>query len=110
MHMLFSCWQWLRRASPQRDIVLTVIGATAGWGISHLYYLRAIDDMKAESEERRRVEELVFRGMESVGNLKYARDASGKVVGVVLELRSAASGSTAATGNLNVISQSGQDK
>lgn len=105
-----SFWQWLRRASGQRDVFLTVLGALAGWGISHIYYLRAIDDMKADADERRRVAELVFRGIEAVGNLKYARDATGKVIGVVVELRSQATGRIRATGSLSVISPSGEVK
>lgn len=94
--------RWLRQASPPRDIVLTVIGALAGWGISQFYYVRALTDMKADAAERSRVEELVFRGIEAVGSLKYTRDASGKVVGVLVELRGQASGAATATGSLSV--------
>lgn len=110
MPLLSSFWQWLRRASGQRDVVLTIVGALAGWGISHIYYLRAIDDMKADAEERRRVEELVFRGIEAVGNLRYARDGTGKVIGVVVELHSQAAGRVKATGSLSVVSPSGEAK
>lgn len=101
MHTLSVLGRWLRRASPPRDIVLTVLGALAGWGISHLYYVRALSDMKTDADERLRVNELVFRGIEDVGNLRYARDASGKVVGVAIELRSQATGEITATGSLN---------
>lgn len=94
--------RWLRQASPPRDIVLTVISALAGWGISQIYYVRALNDMKADADERRRVEELVFRGIEAVGDLKYSRDASGKVTGVLVELRGQASGAATATGSLSV--------
>lgn len=48
------------------------------------------------------MEELVLRGIESVGNIKYSRDASGKVVGVVIELKGSASASATATGDLTV--------
>ncbi|MDP1646141.1 MAG: hypothetical protein Q8L71_11685 [Thiobacillus sp.] len=93
--------KWLRRASPRRDIVLTVLSALAGLGISHLYYVQALNGMKADADERRRVEELVFRGIEAVGDLRYFRDASGKVVGVAIELRGQASGEATATGSLS---------
>ena len=85
------------------DIFLTIIGALVGWGISHFYYLKALDDVKADAEERRRVEELVLRGIESIGNIKYSRDASGKVVGVVIELKGSASANATATGDLTVV-------
>lgn len=84
------------------DIFLTILGALIGWGISHAYYLKALNDVKDDAVERRRVEELVLRGIESVGNIKYSRDASGKVVGVVIELKGSASASASATGNLTV--------
>lgn len=74
--------------SISRTIVLTIVGALAGWAIPHLYYVRALHDMKeADAEERRRVEELVFRGIESIGDIKYCRDPTGRVVGVAIELR-----------------------
>lgn len=101
MHALSVLGRWFRRASPQRDIALTVLGTLAGLGISHLYYVRALNDMKAEADERRRVDELVFRGIEAVGDLRYFRDASGKVLGVAIELRGQASGEATATGNLS---------
>jgi hypothetical protein len=101
---------WLERASPPRDIVLTILGALAGWAISHLYYLRAMNDMTADAEERRRIENPVFQGIESVGNLKYARDSSGRVVGVAIELRGQAAGQGTGTGDLSVTSTSGAAK
>jgi hypothetical protein len=84
------------------DIFLTILGILIGWGISHAYYLKALNDAKADAEERRRMEELVLRGIESVGNIQYSRDASGKVVGVVIELKGFASASANATGDLTV--------
>ncbi len=84
------------------DIFLTILGALIGWAVSHYYYLKALNDVKADAEERRRVEDLVLRGIESVGNIKYSRDESGKVVGVVIELKGSASASATATGDLTV--------
>lgn len=86
----------------QRDIVLSIVGVLIGWGISHLYYLQAQEDAKADAEERRRVDALILRGIESVGVIKYSRDASGKVIGVVIELSGAASAVSTATGGLTV--------
>jgi len=102
MRKLAPVLAWVRRASPQRDIVLTIVGALAGWAISHLYYVRALEDMKSDAGEHRRVEELVFRGIEAIGDLRYSRDATGKVVGVAIELRGKTSGQATATGDLSV--------
>ena len=84
------------------DVLLTILGALLGWGVSHLYYLKSLNDLKADAEERRRMEELVLRGIESVGNIKYSRDAAGKIVGVVIELKGSAASSATATGDLTV--------
>lgn len=84
------------------DIFLTVLGAVIGWGISHLYYLKALNDVKVDAEERQRIEELVLRGIEGVGNIKYSRDTSGKIIGVVVEIKGFASASATANGNFTV--------
>ena len=102
MHTLSTLATWLRHASRSRDIVLTVLSALAGWAISHIYYVRALHDMKADTDEHRKVDALVFRGIEAIGNLKYSRDASGKVMGVAIELRGHASSGAVATGNLGI--------
>ncbi len=102
MSLLSSIENWVRKASIPRDIILTVVSALVGWAISHYYYVRALDDMKADAEERRRVEELVFRGIEAVGNLRYSRDPAGRVVGVVIELRGNASAEATTKGDLSV--------
>jgi hypothetical protein len=69
------------------NIILTIIGLIVGWGIAHFYYAKSIKDLKAESEQRRRVEQLILRGIESVGTIKYNRDAAGNVSGVEILLK-----------------------
>ena len=32
------------------DIFLTILGALIGWGVSHAYYLKALNDVKADAE------------------------------------------------------------
>lgn len=90
----------LKRASPRRDVIMMSFGALASWATTHWYHLQALSDMRAEVDERRRVDELVFRGIESVGSIKYSRDTTGRVVGVVIELRGQASAAATATGAL----------
>jgi len=84
------------------DAILMIIGALIGWTISHFYYVKSLNDFKVDAEEKKRVDELIFRGIESVGTIKYTRDASGKVKGVVIELRGAAVSNASATGDLTV--------
>jgi hypothetical protein len=58
------------------------VGILAGWGVSHYYYVRSLDDMKIDADERRRIEELILRGIEAIGTIEYTRDASGRVIGL----------------------------
>ena len=108
--LVIGCFAPLLGATSHSRCSETVLGALIGWGITHLYYVQAVNDMKADAEERRRESELLFRGIEDIGNLKYARDASGKVVGVVIELRGQASAKVTATGSLTVIDKNGVAK
>ena len=87
-----------------RDVVLMLIGiaigAAIGWEISHFYYVQALTDMKRDAAERSRMEELMLRGIESVGTIKYQRDSTGKIMGVAIELKGAATASATASGAL----------
>lgn len=74
----------------------------SGWGISHHYYVKSLNDLKAEVEERRRMEELLLQGIESIGTIKYSRDISGKIVGAVIELKGSAMSGTTSTADLTV--------
>ncbi len=110
MRTLSALLNSLRGVSVQRDVILTVTGALAGWLISHVYYLRAVEDMRADAVERGRVDDLMFRAVAAVGDLKYNRDASGKIIGIAVELRAQAKGHVTATGDLRVVSPSGEVK
>jgi hypothetical protein len=46
-------------------------------GRASLLRPRPLHDMKADADKPRKVEDLDFRGIEAVGDLKYSRDASG---------------------------------
>jgi hypothetical protein len=82
-------------------VISTLLGALIGWGISDLYYRKSLNDLKADAEERKRVDELIFRGIESVGTMRYHRDATGKVVGVTIDLTGTAAANVTATGTLS---------
>ena len=83
-----------------RDVVLMLIGATVGWGISYYFYERSLSDMKKDALGRKRIEDLMLRGIESVGTIKYQRDSLGNIVGVTIELKGAAVSQANATGTL----------
>lgn len=91
---------WLRTASPPRDSALAAIGILAGWGITHAYYLSAVRDLQSDARERKQVEALLLRGIESVGTIHYARDVDGKVTGIQIEFRGVAAASASASGTL----------
>lgn len=90
-----------RRTSISRDVFLTLIGALLGVLTSHLYYMKSVSDMRADAEERRRIDDLIFRGIESVGSMSYVRDEAGKVVGVNIQLHAAAQ--VQATGSATLV-------
>lgn len=90
------------RGMMRRDILLTLVGALFGWGISHYYYVESLNDMKAEAKEQKRINDLILRGIESAGTIKYSRDASGKITGVSIELRGKSTASASASGKLTV--------
>lgn len=89
----------LQRMSIPRDVSLTVVGALLVLAISHLYYVKSINDMRVDAEEQKRINELILRGIENVGSLNYVRDHSGNVIGVKVQLlgsgKAQASGSAA---------------
>ncbi len=93
----------------RRDMLMTIVGTVAGavvggligWVTSHAYYLKALDDVRADAKERQREHELTLRGIESIGTIKYHRDASGKISGVVIELQAHAAASASATADLS---------
>lgn len=90
----------LSRVSLPRDIVLTLLAIGISWAITHIYYRQSISDLKADIAERIRVEDLLLRGIESVGTIKYQRDITGKVIGVKIDLRGAVTATSTVSGSL----------
>jgi len=101
MNRLTILGHWVRTASPPRDIALTAVSVLLGWALAHAYYVRALHDLQADAKERQRVEDLLLRGVESVGTVHYVRDARGKVTGIEVQLRGIASAGATATGSLS---------
>lgn len=86
----------------------TLLGAVIGWVISAYYYQKSLDDAKVSALERERVDQLLLKGIESVGTIKYARDANGNIRGVSIELRADATASTSGSASLSVTNGSAQ--
>jgi hypothetical protein len=92
----------LTSTSIPRDVLLTLVGALLGLGTSHLYYLKAVSDMRADVEERKRIDELIFRGIENVGSMNYVRDDAGKVIGVQIQLHGGGQAQASGSATLTV--------
>jgi hypothetical protein len=92
----------LTSTSIHRDVLLTLVGALLGLATSHFYYLKAVSDMRADVEERKRIDELIFRGIENVGAMNYARDDAGKVIGVQIQLHGIAQAQASGSATLTV--------
>jgi hypothetical protein len=68
------------------NIVPVLIGAGVTWLAAWLYYKKAGDKLKQEATELRRLTNLVLHGLEDAGLVKLKRDASGKIMGLIVEL------------------------
>lgn len=100
---MFSIRKMLfKSTSIPRDVSLTLIGALLGVLTSHLYYMKSVSDMRADTEERKRIDELILQGIESVGSMSYVRDGTGKVVGVNIQLRATAQAQATGSATLTV--------
>ncbi len=87
-----------------RDVVISIVffvlGLISSWRTSVYFYEKSLNDSKASAAETERVNQLILRGIESVGTIKYSRDNSGKIIGVKIELSGHAAGNVNATGTL----------
>lgn len=88
-----------------RDVVLTIVstllGTLIGLGISELYYRKSLSDLKGDADERKKLNELILRGIESAGTIRYHRDPTGNVVGVSIDLHGTAAANVTAVGTLS---------
>jgi hypothetical protein len=90
------------RISVPRDIVLAVLSAGFGLGVSHLYYAKSVSDANAEASEQRRINDLILLGIENVGAVRYVRDQGGRVIGVEVQLRASAATESSGSASLSV--------
>jgi hypothetical protein len=64
------------------NILSIFIGALVTCLVAHRYYKRAADELRQESSELRRLQDLMLSLMEQQGWATLHRDSSGKIVGV----------------------------
>jgi hypothetical protein len=87
-----------------RDVVISIVffalGSVTSWWTSVYFYEKSLSDSKASADESERVNQLILRGIESIGTIKYSRNSNGKIVGVIIELSGNASGNVTATSTL----------
>ena len=79
------------------NVIPVLIGAAIGglvtWLVSRHYYKRAGDELRREATELRRLTHLVLHGLENAGLVKLKRDATGRVTGLIIEIRASLAGS-----------------
>lgn len=93
----------LNRAA--RDAVGILVGGLIGWGISHYYYVESGKDLEKEAGELRHMSTIMLRGMEQAGWVKLSRDATGRITGMVIELRGTGAAEATGAGSLEAPSK-----
>jgi hypothetical protein len=98
-------FEYIIESITTRDVVISLIflfiGLASSWWISFHFYEKSLADSKASAAEEKRISQLLFRGIESQGTIKYSRDVSGRVVGVEIEFNGQAVGNATASGILS---------
>ena len=59
--------------------------------------VKSVSDMRADAEEKNRINQLILLGIENIGSMNYVRDGSGNVTGVKIRLHG--SGQAEASGS-----------
>jgi len=66
-------------------LIGVLVGGVITWLLAWYYYRRASEELKEESAELRRLNNLMLRGMENAGWVKLNKDESGNVAGFIIE-------------------------
>ncbi len=81
-------------------LLFFVLGLISSWWVSSYFYEKSLGVSKISAMEAKRENQLILRGIESIGTIKYSRDSSGKIMSVQIELNGKAVGNARATGTL----------
>ena len=66
------------------SIIAIIIGAVITFAVSKNYYERASKELLQESEQLRRLNTLILRGLEEGGIFTLSRDSEGNICGLAL--------------------------
>lgn len=77
------------------------VGSLITWFFAWLYYEKAGRELKQESAELRRLNQILLSGLENAGLMKIARDPEGNPTGVIVEATGHARGSSTASARSN---------
>ncbi|MBC7697420.1 MAG: hypothetical protein H7Z70_03530 [Bacteroidia bacterium] len=90
-------WKFAFDTFLSRDIILFILGM----GVTHLYYIKSVNDLKADIKEQRKFNSLLLQGIESAGTIEYSHDALGNATGVIIKLKANAKAEANSTAELN---------
>ena len=82
---------------PSRDIIFFILGM----GATHLYYIKSVNDLKADIKEQRKFTSLLLQGIESAGTIGYSYDALDNATGIIIKLKANAKAEVNSTAELN---------
>jgi Tfp pilus assembly protein PilW len=86
-----------------------LVGGVITWLVSRSYYLRASEDLTKESNNLRQITELMLRGMEAAGWVKYNRDPEdNRPIGIIFEDSGGATSHLSGSGTDTVIHDSSE--
>ena len=88
-------------------ILSTIVGVLVGilgtWLLAARYYHLAGRDLTTEAAELRRLSTLILRGLEEGGVVKLNRDASGRIIGLVIQLAASGVAGSAGTAQATIL-------
>lgn len=89
------------------SLVTLLVGVTATVIVTHIYYKRAGDELRKESQDLKILTELMLQAMEYAGMAEFARDEAGHIKSLNLKF-SVPSGKLAFAGHRPEIKIDGQ--
>jgi hypothetical protein len=79
-----------------------LVGALITWGVAHIYYKKAGDELKNEAKKLRDMNFLMFRALENAEIAEFNRDSEQNPTGLVIKLSSSTKSTSTVTGELIV--------
>ena len=83
-------------------LVGILIGALITWGVTHVYYKKAGDELKNEAKKLREMNTLMSRALENASIAEFNRDSEQNPTGLVIKLSGSVKSTSSALGELTV--------